>query len=89
MYLYQFTLGLIEDASCKIFYFDLQLRRKFSRKKKEFIKQKLTHLTNFPIKNSKKKNYLSLHFYIVIFFKFHSFHLNKDLKKKHKTLRPN
>lgn len=81
MYLYQFTLGLIEDASCKIFYFDLQLRRKFSRKKKEFIKQKLIHLTNFPIKNS-KKNYFSLHFYIVIFFKFHSFHLNKDLNIK-------
>lgn len=88
MYLYQFTLGLIEDASCKIFYFDLQLRRKFLRKKKRIYKTKVNILQIFQSK-IQKKNYLSLHFYIVIFFKFHSFHLNKDLKKKHKTLRPN
>lgn len=34
MYLYQFTLGLIEDASCKIFYFDLQLVENFQERKK-------------------------------------------------------
>lgn len=47
MYLYQFTLGLIEDASCKIFYFDLQLRRKFLRKKKRIYKTKVNSSYKF------------------------------------------
>lgn len=58
MYLYQFTLGLIEDASCKIFYFDLQLRRKFLRKKKRIYKTKVN--SSYKFSNQKFQKKLSL-----------------------------
>lgn len=57
MYLYQFTLELIEDASYKIFYFDLQLRRKFSGKKRIY-KTKVN--SSYKFSNQKFQKKLSL-----------------------------